>query len=756
MRVAAVREGMGLVGGLLLLAASALPTRAGAQVEQPSCSPDFDAFATGDDAFGVVGSVYTVHVGLGANTISGVGDQFLVINRLRFELDCVDAGSGGAVGCPDEGAIMGFNGNIQSNANCLPDPAGPNAGVPVTWSTSTHTPPGDTSPNTVLLVPSAPVFIPEGADASGGNACRLEFDVIVNQSPGTDGDPLNVDQGTGYNQFNQDAVCTNALAAGAQASLGINLCRAGTPSTNNPGACSLVNTDCQTFACNTDTGACDPTNVNENLACDEVTDTNDCKDPACVAGVCTPAVRNVNENVACNDVVDTLDCADPACVAGTCTPGRIPVNETQACNDVTDTNDCKDPACVAGSCTPAVRNVNENVACNDVADTLDCADPACVAGTCTPGRITANDGQSCDDTADDGNPCSVAGCEAGLCNQKHACEPDGKPDCEITVGNLIFSDGNGNGLQDPDPGIGNVNVSLVECIGAGVTLDEVDTNGSGLYEFTVPAVDADCEPVDRTLKISVVPPGGFTPSPANVGADDEVDSDCDEITHMTACELFPAGSTDLSVDCGFIPPPAGCRVTGGGNAPNKEFTHGGQVGSPCGCIGCFPDLDSVQGQWEHNRKTNDGRFHASEFSSLVCDLDGGEGPLPRPAPSNKVCFAGKGLFAEGKGKRETPVAFRVEIEDRGEPGGGKNAGNQVDVYRMRMWRPPAGQTVEDLFDNICCRNPEPVGIDPPFIDDGGDIRQGNLQIHPSTPNTNRGICPPADEQLSCLQQALGD
>jgi hypothetical protein len=116
------------------------------------------------------------------------------------------------------------------------------------------------------------------------------------------------------------------------------------------------------------------------------------------------------------------------------------------------------------------------------------------------------------------------------------------------------------------------------------------------------------------------------------------------------------------------------------------------------------------------------------------------------------------MFAEGKGKRDIPVAFRVEIEDRGEPGGGKNAGNQVDVYRIRMWLPGAGQQVEELLDNVCCLNPEPVGIGTPFIDDQGgisDIRQGNLQIHPSTPNTNRGICPPPEEQLACFQQALG-
>jgi hypothetical protein len=47
----------------------------------------------------------------------------------------------------------------------------------------------------------------------------------------------------------------------------------------------------------------------------------------------------------------------------------------------------------------------------------------------------------------------------------------------------------------------------------------------------------------------------------------------------------------------------------------------------------------------------------------------------------------------------------------------------------------------------------------PFTDDAGagsDIRQGNLQIHPALPNTQRGICPPPEEQLACFAQAFGE
>jgi hypothetical protein len=150
----------------------------------------------------------------------------------------------------------------------------------------------------------------------------------------------------------------------------------------------------------------------------------------------------------------------------------------------------------------------------------------------------------------------------------------------------------------------------------------------------------------------------------------------------------------------------------------------------------------IQGNWTHNRKKQKGRFHAKDYSSLVCDLDDGEGPEPRPAPANKACFAGVGFLATNGGKRDTEVAFRVEVEDRGEPATGKNSGDQQDVYRIRMWIPQDGEVMDDMLDSICCLNIEPVGIRSPDIDDGNELIGGNIQIHPVLPNTEREICPP--------------
>jgi hypothetical protein len=208
-------------------------------------------------------------------------------------------------------------------------------------------------------------------------------------------------------------------------------------------------------------------------------------------------------------------------------------------------------------------------------------------------------------------------------------------------------------------------------------------------------------------------------------------------------------------------------VTGGGVAPNGgvdlgEFAsiinayHGGQVGAPCGCVGCFDDGDHVQGNWTHPRKKQKGNFHADDFHSLVCgcvDLQGAPmpldgnlcgdretGPLPRKAPANAICFTGTGGLRKGGPARE--VAFRVDIIDRGEPGAGPNSDPSPDFYRIRMWLPKGQETLDSLLAGACCSNTNPTGdaARGPDIDDGGDVTHGNLQIHPQIPS-HVGICP---------------
>jgi hypothetical protein len=164
--------------------------------------------------------------------------------------------------------------------------------------------------------------------------------------------------------------------------------------------------------------------------------------------------------------------------------------------------------------------------------------------------------------------------------------------------------------------------------------------------------------------------------------------------------------------------PTGCRITGGGitelgdidletMAEIRRATFGGQVGAPYGFIGCFDDFDHIRGSWTHQRHRRKGSFHARDYNSLVCGCDGvldgnlcnpgnrDPGPEPRPAPANMACWTGVGDYTESNGRRDTRVAFRVMVEDRGEPGAGLDPDGRRDrrgaSRRDLLHEPQAGR-----------------------------------------------------------------
>lgn len=226
----------------------------------------------------------------------------------------------------------------------------------------------------------------------------------------------------------------------------------------------------------------------------------------------------------------------------------------------------------------------------------------------------------------------------------------------------------------------------------------------------------------------------------------------------------------------------GCRVTGGGTVdacgtgfdpatapdsctePALDATHGGQVGASIGIATPFtPDSPCIKGEWTHVRHIRprlNGNFHARSFDSLECaclpclenpDLSPVEGalcnpddricgPEPRRAPANSICFSGPGDYALSNGKRDRrSVVFRVDIQDRSEPGG-TNGPLPPDRYRIRIWFVDAdSQAGQDLRFQVAC-DPERTqaagqetlnGAPTPDVDDGGDLYRGNHQIHPA-------------------------
>ena len=262
-----------------------------------------------------------------------------------------------------------------------------------------------------------------------------------------------------------------------------------------------------------------------------------------------------------------------------------------------------------------------------------------------------------------------------------------------------------------------------------------------------------------------------------------------------------------------------------------DATHGGQVGAPIGVqtpFGPICDLKKgttgsacIRGEWTHVRHIRpglNGNFHARTFDSLECaclgclhcsgdstigcntnkDCPAGTGtctgplcppalgpqtgvkdilcndgdricgPEPRRAPDNKICFSGVGDYVLSNGKRTgRAVVFRVDVIDRGEPGGTVKS-PPPDHYRMRIWLVDQtaghdalgdpdkdGTPAHDLRMAVACGAPfndgvpsftsvndEQLAAIPPDIDDGGpycsgegDLIRGNQQIHPSLKKT---------------------
>ena len=133
-----------------------------------------------------------------------------------------------------------------------------------------------------------------------------------------------------------------------------------------------------------------------------------------------------------------------------------------------------------------------------------------------------------------------------------------------SLGNRVWYDVNGNGLQDAgEMGVPGVKVELLDGTGAAVDGDPVTagvqnyivyTNGLGEYSFTNLAAG------DYQVKFSNFP-AGYTSSATNTGTNDEIDGDANfagisvtaTTTATTGTYTLQKGEDNLSVDMGIIP-----------------------------------------------------------------------------------------------------------------------------------------------------------------------------------------------------------
>jgi LPXTG-site transpeptidase (sortase) family protein len=123
-----------------------------------------------------------------------------------------------------------------------------------------------------------------------------------------------------------------------------------------------------------------------------------------------------------------------------------------------------------------------------------------------------------------------------------------------SLGNFVWLDSNVNGLQDSgEKGVNGVTVNLYRpgygLDGIAGTPDDADkvstttTNPSGLYVFT--------GLIPGNYSVEMVPPSGYTLSPADRGSNDAIDSDANPATGRTVTTTLVSGENDLSWDAGL-------------------------------------------------------------------------------------------------------------------------------------------------------------------------------------------------------------
>jgi hypothetical protein len=243
-----------------------------------------------------------------------------------------------------------------------------------------------------------------GAETCQGGACTTVAGTVPNcdDGNGCTNDACNPTSGCVHPPFGNGTSCSDGNVCN-----GLETCQSGACSAAAPNLCNDQN------ACTTD--SCDPVAGCRHVA---VADGTSCSDgnvctgtEVCQGGACLPGVPlDCNDSDPCT--ADTCDgvtgCGHAAVANGTPCPDGDPCNGTETCqggacaaatpSTCDDNNPCTTDSCVAGvGCQHAP--VPNGTTCSDgnVCNGLE----SCQAGSCGSGTPLA---------CDDGNPCTVDGC----------------------------------------------------------------------------------------------------------------------------------------------------------------------------------------------------------------------------------------------------------------------------------------------------------------------------------------------------------
>lgn len=139
----------------------------------------------------------------------------------------------------------------------------------------------------------------------------------------------------------------------------------------------------------------------------------------------------------------------------------------------------------------------------------------------------------------------------GLANDKNEVFP-GKKSAELSptpapprIAGMVWEDVNGNGIQDGELGIAGILVELLD--GTGMFSDDTNTDGNGEYAFE------DLAPGNYIIRFNLT--GTYLYTEANIGGDDNIDSDANPISNgETPVISLLAGSDIDNIDAGYFLP----------------------------------------------------------------------------------------------------------------------------------------------------------------------------------------------------------
>ena len=122
-----------------------------------------------------------------------------------------------------------------------------------------------------------------------------------------------------------------------------------------------------------------------------------------------------------------------------------------------------------------------------------------------------------------------------------------------SLGDRVWEDLNANGIQEAgEPGLDGVTVNLLGAGPDGLfsTGDDVTssviTSGGGLYQFN--------SLTPGLYRVTFVPPAGYTIAKQDLGGNDALDSDANQLTGQTATITLTSNQTDVTWDAGMYRP----------------------------------------------------------------------------------------------------------------------------------------------------------------------------------------------------------